>query len=39
MGSVALIEERRESNLGLGIPAGGATVLAAGKLLTIFLPK
>jgi hypothetical protein len=31
MGTVAFIEERGEFNLGLGIPAGGATVLAAGK--------
>ncbi|XP_023726041.1 uncharacterized protein LOC111874627 [Cryptotermes secundus] len=29
MGTVAFIEERGEFNLGLGIPAGGATVLAA----------
>lgn len=31
MGCVAFIEERRESNLGLGVPAGSATVIAAGK--------
>jgi hypothetical protein len=31
MGTVAFIEERGELNLGLGIPAGGVTVLAAGK--------
>jgi hypothetical protein len=31
MGTVAFIEERGEFNLGLGIPAGAATVLAAGK--------
>jgi hypothetical protein len=31
MGTVAFIEERGKFNLGLGIPAGAATVLAAGK--------
>lgn len=30
MGSVAFIEEKGKLNLGLGIPAGGATILAAG---------
>jgi hypothetical protein len=33
MGTVAFIEERGEFNLGLGIAAGAATVLAAGKKL------
>ena len=31
MGTVGFIEERGRLNLGLGIPAGGATVLAAGE--------
>lgn len=31
MGAVAVIEEHGELNLGLGIPAGGASVLAAGE--------
>lgn len=31
MGTVAFIEERGKFNLGVGIPAGAATVLAAGK--------
>jgi hypothetical protein len=31
MGSVAIIEERGKLNLSLGIAAGVATVLAAGK--------
>lgn len=31
MGSVAFIEERQKFNMGLGIPAGGISVLAAGK--------
>lgn len=31
MGSVAIIEEKGRLNLGLGIPAGGATILAAGN--------
>lgn len=30
MGTVAFIEEKGELNLGLGIPAGAATILAAG---------
>lgn len=30
IGTVAFIEERGEVNLGLGIPAGGATIVAAG---------
>lgn len=32
MGTVAFIEEKGELNLGLGIPAGAATILAAGLL-------
>lgn len=31
MGTVAFIEEKGELNLGLGIPAGATTILAAGK--------
>lgn len=31
MGSVAFIEERQKFNMGLGIPAGGISVLAAGE--------
>lgn len=31
MGAVALIEEKTPFNLGLGVPAGISTVLAAGK--------
>ena len=30
MGTVCFIEEKGEINLGLGIPAGAATILAAG---------
>lgn len=31
MGSVAAIEERKNFNLSLGVPAGAVTVLAAGE--------
>lgn len=31
MGSVAYIEERQKFNLGLGIPAGAVSVIAAGS--------
>lgn len=33
MGSVAFIEERQKFNMGLGIPAGGISVLAAGEII------
>lgn len=33
MGTVGFIEEKGQVNLGLGIPAGAATVIAAGNLL------
>ena len=39
MGTVAFIEERGELNLGLGIPAGAATVLATGKISFFFKSK
>lgn len=35
MGTVGFIEEKGQLNLGLGIPAGAATVLAAGKCLVL----
>lgn len=35
MGSVAFIEEKGKLNLGLGIPAGAATILAAGRFVII----
>lgn len=31
MGSVAFIEERQKFNMGLGIPAGSFSVIAAGE--------
>lgn len=34
MGAVALIEEKSPFNLGLGVPAGVSTVLAAGTILS-----
>lgn len=41
IGTVAFIEEKGEVNLGLGIPAGLSTIIAAGKIFyftkTIFL--
>ena len=39
MGTVAFIEERGKFNLGLGIPAGAATVLAAGKKVYCMLAR
>ena len=39
MGTVGFLEERGRLNLGLGIPAGAATVLAAGRSLVHVINK
>lgn len=39
IGTVAFIEEKGHMNLGLGIPAGGATILATGSLIYQYKKK
>ncbi|KAI8420682.1 hypothetical protein MSG28_007912 [Choristoneura fumiferana] len=37
VGAVGWLEERKEPELGLGVPAGAITVLAAGQSIYLFL--